>query len=375
MAHSRSRDRRTATPGAAAALLCTLLAVAAAPAAAERDTPFPPAWAAEIEARFFGDDGALAMDRFTAYRALLQQRHDEIEALLVAAYREEGRKDKWIAKRIPRKKIIALHRLLLGSDGRLGLLDQLWDETDPVRARQLASDILEIDRALEVEGEVPTSISIVGYLSWASIRHWVIDDRTDPRDAEREASNLWNPATGRFYDADDLRALTLAGGDVSRLDPAPGGGFWDAGAPIAHRSVRDMFYGGRTPMHRDRPAYFPQGRARLDAIRKSQTKPKFELEVRDGRSRISFKLKVGGEIHSEPTVNALLSTLGFNTDLTRYVRDFRLDLGDVDVDELRYEWRSYFENHRMHLRYDFDDYFVEGSDDEGRFLLVREGVL
>ena len=65
---------------------------------------------------------------------------------------------------------------------------------------------------------------------------------------------------------------------------------------------------------------------------------KFEVEIRDGDDSRTFKLKVGGEIHSEPTVNALLATLGFNTDLTYYVRDFRLDLAeDLTIEDLRRE--------------------------------------
>ncbi|MFP8878475.1 MAG: hypothetical protein VCE43_02940, partial [Myxococcota bacterium] len=95
-----------------------------------------------------------------------------------------------------------------------------------------------------------------------------------------------------------------------------------------------------------------------------------------GRSRQKFKLKIGGEIHSEPTVNALLATLGFNVDLSRYVHDFRLDLGKkLSVEDLRHQWRSYFENHRVHNRFIFDDYFTEGEDSEGRYLLLREGLL
>lgn len=358
----------------ALAALCTFAALCAPGAHAESALPYTPAWKAEIEARFFRD-GELDAARVAAYRAEIQQRRDEVAALLVAAYRDKGKKEKTIARRLPREKILQIYDVLLGSDERFGLLDQLWDETDATAARALASDILELDYALRVEGERPLSLRVVDYLTWAAIRHWVIEPRTDPDAISREASNLWNPATGRFYEPEELRALALAGDDLSRLDPPPDGRFRVVGLPIAQRSVRAMFYGGHTPIHRGRPARFPEQRAQLAKIRKSQTKPKFELEVFHGKRRVAYKLKVGGEIHSEPTVNALLSTLGFNADLTRYVRDFRVDLGDIDTAELRNEWRSYFENHRTHLRYDFDDYFVESEDAGGRYLLVREGVL
>ncbi|MEE3329791.1 MAG: hypothetical protein VX246_02885 [Myxococcota bacterium] len=347
----------------------------ALPAASESPTPFSPEWAATIEDTFFDENGDLSIEKHQTYRKRLEQRHEELVEILSASYRESGKKKKKIAGRIKHKKEFIIYRLVLGSPDSLGLLDQLWDETDPDEARRLAADILEIDYALQVEGERPFSLNLIDYISWASVRHWVIEPKSNADEIEREASNLWNPVTGQFYSHQDLREMLLRGEDLGALDPPPTSGFWQPGGAIAERSVRDMFYGGNTPVHRGRDAWFPKGRAELAKIRKSQTKPKFELEVRANKTRVSFKLKVGGEIHSEPTVNALLATLGFNVDLTRYVRDFRLDLGDTDLEELRHEWRSYFENHRTHLSYDFNDYFVEGEDEQGRFLIVREGVL
>jgi len=356
--------------------VCAILsATCAGPAASESLTPFSPEWATTIEDTFFDETGELSIEKYQTYRNRLSQRHEELVALLTAIYREDGKKKRKIAGRIKHKKEFILYRLLLGSEDSLGMLDQLWDETDPNVARRLAADILELDYALQLEGERPFSLNLINYLSWASIRHWVIEPQSYANEIEREASNLWNPVTERFYSHADLREMLLRGEDLGALDPPPDSGFWQAGVPIAERSVRDMFYGGNTPVHRGRDAWFPKRRAELARIRKSQTKPKFELEVRANNTRVSFKLKVGGEIHSEPTVNALLATLGFNVDLTRYVRDFRLDLGDTDLEELRHEWRSYFENHRTHLSYDFNDYFIEGEDKQGRFLIVREGVL
>ena len=360
--------------GFPAGLACVIFSVTAAQA--EKPLPFPPEWTETVEATFFEADGTLSATKLAAYRSQIEQRQREVRAILTAEYRERGKSRKSIKKRLRKKKLMRVYAVLLGDDEREGLIDLLGQEPDPVRARRLASQTLEIDYALRVEGERPFSLNLVDYLSWAWIFQWVVESSPGADAAEREASNLWNPETGQFYDTDDLEQLYAAGGDLSALGPPPDSSFWRPGVPIAERSVRAMFYDGGTPLHRGARAHFPHRRAELKKIRLTQTKPKFEIEVGDPGSRQTFKLKLGGEIHSEPTVNALLATLGFNVDLTHYVHDFRLDLpSDLSVEQLRNDWRSYFENHRVHNRFAFDDYFVEGEDEQGRFLIIREGLL
>jgi len=354
-----------------------LLSFAGAPRALQAGTPlpFPPEWKAVLEETFFAQ-GELSIEKLDRYRQHLQQRQVELANVLIADYRDRGKKDRSIRRRLKNKKDLILYRTLLGDGEQLGMLGQLWDESDPVQARVIASQILELDYALLIEGERPFSLELVDYLSWAWLWHWVIEDKPHADQVDREATNLWDPERELYYEPYELAAMIERGEDISALNPAPGSSFWQPGVPIAERSVRTMFYEGGADLHAGRHADFPEHRARLDKIRLSQTKPKFEIEVRDGESARTFKLKVGGEIHSEPTVNALLATLGFNIDLTFYVRDFRLDLDDEEsVEAIRHEWRSYFENRRTHNRFSFDDYFDEGIDAEGPYLIVREGVL
>lgn len=357
------------------AVQCICLLASAPRAGAEKPLPFPADWQATVEETFF-EGGQISTAKLATYRLQLEQRRREATQVLVADYRDRGKSNKAIRKRLRRKKLLVVYGLVLGDTGQLGMLDQLRDEPDPSNARLLASQILEIDYALLVQGERPSSLNIISSLSWAALWQWVVEASSLADQADREASNLFDPETGMYYTPEDLRAMIEAGEDISALQPPPDSSFWRSGTPIAQRSVRKMFYGGGAALHANREADFPLQRARLDKIRLSQTKPKFQLEVQDGDSRRTFKLKVGGEIHSEPTVNALLATLGFNVDLTHYIRDFRLDLDDqTSVEDLRHDWRSYFENRRTHNRFAFDDYFVEGEDEAGRYLLVREGVL
>ena len=349
-----------------------LIAVLLTPAISrsERTLPFPAEFAERVEETFF-DDGAVSPERVEAYRDAIDDRRDELVEIYEADYRDKGRSSESAKKRARGKKRVEVYDLLK-DDG--GWLDALLAEPDPVRARILAGRILEVDYALKVEGEPPLSRRLVDYIPAITVQSWSVPAETRPEDAELEATNLYDPATGLFYDADDLRAMAKRGVDLSALDPPPDSTFWRNPGAIALRDVEESFYGGGDPVHAGLRQEFPS-EARLDEVKRSQTKPKFDLEVDVEGEKRSYKLKVGAEIHSEPTLGALMATLGLNTDVTHHVKNFRIDLGDADLDDVRDEWRSYFENHRIHLRFRFDDFFEVGEDERGRYMIAKEGLL
>jgi hypothetical protein len=376
------RLRAIAVSASSSPLLVALLVVClAAPALAGSPLPFTPAFAAEVEAKFF-ESGAIAPAKLADYRAQLALRRREVVSVMKASYVAQGRKRKSAKKRALRKKEVRVYNVLLGTDARSGWLDELAAEADPVAARRLAGRILEVDYALLLEGARPPSIQTGEYMASISILNWDVPPAANADEAEREASNLWNADAGEYYGADELAALIRAGEDVSRLGPAPDSTIWRNPGAIGAVDVREAYLGGRHPVHDGLALPFPK-EARLKKIRRTQIKPKFEVEVdadsdgdgeSDGEER-DYKLKVGGEIHSEPTVGALLATLGFSTDVVVHVKDFRIDIGDRDVEELRDAWRSYFEFKRMHLSYRFDDYLVYGEDERGRYLIAKEASL
>jgi len=365
---SRHRLRRLSQ------LLALSLLIACRPALAESPTPVTPQLAAQLEERFF-EAGRVSPRKLEIVRAELLKRRNERVSIYAADYEARGKSPEKATERALKKKLVEVYDLLIGPDGHGGLLEELASESDPVQAQLLATLIAEIDYALKIEGELPKTIRIIDHLTWIFLVPWSIEGETKARRAAREATNLVNSETGLFYQTGDLAELIRRDVDISRLDPPSDSGFWQSPGPIAEVDVSQAFYGGGDPLHRGIETLFPEHSAQLTDLRTVQTKPKFDLEIQRDGGKHPYKLKLGSEMHSEPTTGALLATLGFNTDVTRYVRDFRIYVGDADVDELRNAWRVYFENHRTHLRYRFDDYLEEGEDERGRYLMAREAVL
>jgi len=342
--------------------------------------PFTPAFSEQIEEKFF-EDRSISLEKLMAYRAEIEVRRREVVSLMTASHRARGRKRKSARKRALRNNEVRAYDVLLGSDEGVGWIDELAGEQDPVAARRLAGRILEVDYALRLEGARPPSIQIGEYVASISVLDWDVPGSANADEADREASDLWNPKAGEYFSSAELADLIRSGVDVSRLGPSSDSTIWRDPGVIGKIDVRSAYLGGHHPVHDGLELPFPR-EARFKKIRRTQIKPKFEVEVTreeagggSGGGERDYKLKVGGEIHAEPTVGALLATLGFNTDVVVYVKDFRIDIGDIDVDELRDAWRSYFEFKRMHLSYRFDDYLVYGEDERGRYLIAREASL
>lgn len=354
-------------------LLMVTVATLPSPAAALSNLPFPPAFAEEVEEAFF-EGGHVSIPKLERLRANLSERRREAVAVFAADLRAEGRKKKAARKRAERKKLVRIYDLLLGDDDAPGWINLLAAESDPVQARVLAGRIIELDRAVLLEGSRPKSVSIVENLASISVLEWEVPGETLARHADREATNLVDPASGEFLEAEDLAQRLEAGVDASRLGPPDRTSFWKNPGAIARVDPRAAYYGGGAPVHHDLDLVFPT-QALLAKIKKSQTKPKFEIEVELDGEEHEYKLKVGGEIHSEPTVGAILATLGFNADVVKHVEDFRVDLGETKIEDLRNDWRSYFEFKRVHLSYRFDDYFDVVEDAEGTAIIARQATL
>ncbi|MDH3685532.1 MAG: hypothetical protein OEP95_04865, partial [Myxococcales bacterium] len=351
-----------------AALLLGALCLANAGGAAE--LPFTPEFAAEVEATFFTDQ-SIDAGKVEKYRRRLDRRRSEEVAAFTAARIGRGRTPAAARAKALQKKEIRVFDLLLGDAEEAGWLAEL-NTRDPVSARRLAGTILELDRALEIEGELPRSFTVVENLASISVLPWKVRRGAE---ASREASNLVDPAHGGFLGRAALAAAIEAGTDLSELGPPSDSTFWRDPGAIADRDVQEVYFGGGDSLHAGLSLPFPTDRAKLDAIRTTQTKPKFDLKARVDGVKRRYKLKVGAEVNSEPVAGALLTLLGFDTDIVRHVRDFRIDLGDTSIESIREAWRSYFEFDRIHLRFSFDDYFEVGHDQDGAFLIAREATL
>ncbi|MCG8590408.1 MAG: hypothetical protein MJE66_14055 [Proteobacteria bacterium] len=355
---------------------CTATVTSIALPARGFDTvPFSPEFRQEIEDRFFGSDGRVAPEKCARYRDELEMRRRELVSLFEAEARDRGRGKRAAKRRALRRKQVVVYDLLLGGDDDVGALERLVHESDADVGRARAARILELDHALKVAGEGLYSLRAAELVYWATLVDWPVP--TPGGDVEKEARNLYDPESGSFYGPQDLARLTALGGDLSQLGPPPSSTVWRDPGVVSERDLA----AGREP-RADDPAggapVFPPGaveEVRFDGLRRTQTKPKLDLFLRRGGRKWRMKLKVGGEVHAEPTVGVLLRALGYHVDPTRYVRNLRIRLEPEELQALRTEWRSYYEHKRLHDSYRFDDYFETSSDEHGPFLVAREGVL
>jgi len=361
------------------------LAAVAGPARALSPLPFPPELRERLEDVFFAGPGPASPAKLAAFRGRLERRRAEAVAVLSAERRARGQAPARALDKARDEKEVRVYDLLLGPwregeerdrrAGGGGWLGRLAREPDPVAARLLASRILEVEHALLLSGSLPDSLTLPVNLASISVLDWEVPGFTDPARLEREARNLVDPATGLFLEPADLARLLREGADLSRLDPPADSSFWRDPGAVARRDVEAALTRGGHPVHRGLEIRFPERSAELDRLKKSQTKPKLDVELSVEGPDPEYKLKVGGEIHSEPVTGAFLALLGFNADVTVHVKDFRVELGDVSPEELREQWRSYFEFRRLHLSYRFDDYFRVGRDERGAFAVAREASL
>ena len=372
-------DRRGAARQQRRLLLLTLLApllfIVALGESAPALTPLPftPAFAERVESTFF-ENGALSEGKVASYRGGLALRRSQVMSVFVNDQRARGRKRAAALLRAERRKVVRLYDVLLGSAEGSGWIAALANEKDPVAARTLAGRILEMDYALKVEGHPPFSKFLPEHLPAVSVLYWSIPDSTRADDAAREATNLVDPASGLFYERSELRALIEQDADLSRLHPPPESSWWRDPGAISAIDVERTYHRVGPPAYRGLEWLSPE-RVIMKKVRKTQTKPKFEVEFEvEGKMR-KYKLKVGGEINSEPVTGALLTALGFNGDLVKHVKNMRVDMGDLTEEEIRREWRSYFEFQRVLYSYSFDDYFEIHHDQGGPYMIVKEGSL
>ena len=245
-------------------------------------------------------------------------------------------------------------------------LCELEELQDPKEIAKIAKNILEIEYALKLEGDTLATMLILEVTKWIS-KKWVLSKK-NPISAE--ARNLYNPETGKAYSRKDNVA------DLSQLNPLPNSTFWKPKEDISNVDIENAFYNGGHPLHEGIKINFPLKKAYFKKIRRTQTRPKIDIYTYNENGKKSkFKLKFGKEIHADPTVSSLAVALGFSSDVTKYVRDFKLVLGKTTVEQVKVDWQAYYHGGFFRL-YDINDYIKEtGSDEEGNYIIFTEAVI
>ncbi len=354
--------KRTLTPFISITIFLFLLLPPLERVYASNRLPFNRKVKAQIEETFYSE-GFPHWKKINAYYTRMYKRYGEVRKNLVNYYSTKmGLGVKAARKKSKKKGDVESYRLLLKLIRELRKISS----EDTVTFDRLAWRVLEMDYALKVEGKKLPSYMLFEKVP-ASLKPRKIPIHAAPRG---EATNLVNPSTGAFFTQKELIEYKRQGGDVSQLNPPLYSTYW-ARQDISGLDVREHYQNGRDPVHHGLEIRFPKGKAYFDKIRKTQTKPKIDINIPgSGGGELDFKLKIGAEVHSEITSSALYSLLGFSVDISLYVRDFKVVLGDVPFHEFRREWESYYS------RYSLDKFIKErGEDGEGHYIIFHEGVL
>lgn len=324
------------------------------PVWALQELPFDSQLTGSIQETFFEGPG-LAEFKISEFEQKIQKRRHEIVTLISRNHllREREKPEK-LEEELANEELVRLYDLILFD------LNLLRSTTDMKDAQLLAQRILEMEYSTLVEGVRPIVQIGLGYIP-NLLKRWKIKKQTPPH---AEASNLLDTITGLYYTPQELDQLKAEGLDISKLDPAIETSFWTK-RDIRNVSVKEVSQ-GKIRLYEDIDIGFPNGIAEYKKVRKTQTKPKIDVVAVVNGKKQTFKIKVGAEVHSEITAGLLMATLGYNIDMSRYARDFKMVLPKkIKFKDVKKEWNSYFQN------YDLDKYIKEhGKTEKGEDYVV-----
>lgn len=302
----------------------------------------------------FYSDGNVSFAKTESFRENIEKRKDEIIQNIIqyeTREKEESKND--AIEEAMESDSVFIYDLILKYLDEAQLLD------NDIERRALYAKILELEYSALVEG---VRLPIIKQIDFVKnfLKPWSISKTKTP---EGEASNLYDPETGLYYGQETLRELKEAGKDLSLIDPKNQTSFWTK-QNIEQVDI-EKNYRGDNRLYKDIDIFFPETGV-FKKVRKTQSKPKVDITtIRNGK-KIKFKLKVGSEMHSEITSASLIAALGYNVDISKYVRDFKMILPKkTSFREFKKEWNSYY------LDYDLDKYIKEkGKTEDGHEYII-----
>ncbi|MCP5046900.1 MAG: hypothetical protein GY940_06990 [bacterium] len=319
----------------------------------------------ELLTRTFYEKGVVSGEKVETFRLLMDERYKQIKSNLKRVYRrKDGLSSKAAEQKTNRQGNIKAYRILLD------YIEDMEDSRgrgDTEGFNALAVKALELEDALKVAGAKLFTTKLFEKIP-ASLKKRKIPLRAAPYG---EASNLVDGETGLFFKQGQLIKMKAGGVDLSKLNPPGDSSYWRS-HDISAIDVKSHYQSGGDGLNKGLGIVFPGTTGKYKKMRYTQTKPKMDITMRDGVSgrKLDFKLKIGGEMHSDPTASALFAALGFSVDHTQYVRDFKLELGKTTPFEFKRQWNAYFS------RYDVNSYIKkEGEDGKGHYIIFHEGLL
>jgi hypothetical protein len=316
----------------------------------------------------FYDGDTLSTDKIDKYKKhlkkLQKQIKENIENYQMTMLQVESSSAKDIAK--DNKYVKNLKRL------RVDWVDEIYNIDDQIKQVEHLTKVLDLENAIKVEiTPVNDEFHILDGVN-QFLDNYKIPLKT-PKEFG-EASNLIDPKTGKYLSQVQLQNLIKSGYDISLLNPPRDNGVIEQIDDISIVDTYKRYRLGENEMHQGLEVKFPTEHVgHFKELRKTQSRPKIIFETKDSDGNITgeFKLKMGMEIHSEPTVSSLGVTLGLFHDLSKYVQDFKIYIGEMTYDQFVLDFSSYFE-------YQDINRIVKshGSDEDfGNFIIFHEGML
>lgn len=315
--------------------------------------------------RLFFTEGTVSQEKITDHEKRITAKIEELSALIEREERRSGERDeKKIKKKIRENDALVALRLSVESLRNLGPGPEVAENFSRIHQALL------LEQAVRIEGKRSGSFRVFGELK-RYLQTWEIPYESVP---EAEATNLYDKGAEAFLGSDEFGAR-----DLSTIDPGPGSFFWSEPLDLPGRDVARAARGEYSDLYHDISTELPEDLTfDFDAVKHSDTKPKIDVTFKDKNGKkIKLKLKLGAEIHADPTNAALTLLLGYGADLTRYLRRVKVRLGKkYKLSDLKRDWEVFYSRDSAKNPYRIEDYILETGEENGEvFVVFREGLV
>jgi hypothetical protein len=295
---------------------------------------------------FYDNDGIiLSPAKMNAYGDKLEQVWREYvgprsgitettNSILISKYRREGYTDDKLTEKV------YAHELARFIDMSIDAFKKAKRVKGADEIRSALGESLHLIYTVRLDGQRVWPRALKDYI-FSQLSSWKFKKNVK---ADEEASNLVDPSTGRFLSPYDIQALKNKNVDLSMYNPPADSSFWRDPGVIQNLKMEDVALGKTHPMYANTHITFPEkNEFTFEDVAQSQTIPKLEVSIKsaDGK-KIKFKLKIGDEMHSEPTATALMMATGFPADITQYRRNVVVHLGKKKFKDLAQSWEKYY---------------------------------
>ncbi len=354
----------------ASKIILGLMVLAISAIAIAKSHPYSVEFERQVQQLFLDSSMKVSVQKTDAYIGRLLLKKQQLKALLIGGERAKGETD---AAKIEKK--IADENVLEAMDIAVKTLNSIKMMSNQAQIFESIKMALDIEGAIRITGSVADPIEYIAQTIKTFGGTWKIPKQST---AEQEASNLFNSATDSYLSTAEIASLKARGADLSLYGPGNNSPFWQAPrAGVAAVNVQAAADGKLHEMYRNFEGFPTKLEFNFDKVKKTNTKPKLNLTYvgSDGKKhRIKFKL--GAELHADPTVSAFMLSLGFPSNLTRYVRNVKVNLGKNSLSDLTKEWESYFSRDGQR-RWKIENYIASsGKNEKGeQWVVFKDGLL